>query len=176
MELKEKLKVLEVNAYIYQYDYAAANKAEIEEKINAIVEEMNLRQGKLDQVILDYNNTFEKVNSIDADISGLRDIILNITVQLEKQAGQTNLINEKIQTREQELKRLNEELLKLTENEQGFSQELNSKTSELNLKKNKLTELKQLMEQVSVYYEKLIPNFRKVKTKHKKLNVNFLKH
>ena len=87
------------------------------------MEEMNLRQGKLDQVILDYNNTFEKVNSIDADISGLRDIILNITVQLEKQAGQTNLINEKIQTREQELKRLNEELLKLTENEQGFSQE-----------------------------------------------------
>lgn len=155
LELKEKLKVLEVNAYIYQYDYAAANKAEIEEKINAIVEEMNLRQGKLDQVILDYNNTFEKVNSIDADISGLRDIILNITVQLEKQAGQTNLINEKIQTREQELKRLNEELLKLTENEQGFSQELNSKTSELNLKKNKLTELKQLMEQVSVHYEKI---------------------
>lgn len=155
LELKEKLKVLEVNAYIYQYDYAAANKAEIEEKINAIVEEMNLRQGKLDQVILDYNNTFEKVNSIDADISGLRDIILNITVQLEKQAGQTNLINEKIQTREQELKRLNEELLKLTENEQGFSQELNSKTSELNLKKNKLTELNKLMEQVSVYYEKI---------------------
>lgn len=155
LELKEKLKVLEVNAYIYQYDYAAANKAEIEEKINAIVEEMNLRQGKLDQVILDYNNTFEKVNSIDADISGLRDIILNITVQLEKQAGQTNLINEKIQTREQELKRLNEELLKLTENEQGFSQELNSKTSELNLKKNKLTELKKVMEQVSVYYEKI---------------------
>lgn len=155
LELKEKLKVLEVNAYIYQYDYAAANKAEIEEKINAIVEEMNLRQGKLDQVILDYNNTFEKVNSIDADISSLRDIILNITVQLEKQAGQTNLINEKIQTREQELKRLNEELLKLTENEQGFSQELNSKTSELNLKKNKLTELKQLMEQVSVHYEKI---------------------
>ena len=155
LELKEKLKVLEVNAYIYQYDYAAANKAEIEEKINAIVEEMNLRQGKLDQVILDYNNTFEKVNSIDADISGLRDIILNITVQLEKQAGQTNLINEKIQTREQELKRLNEELLKLTENEQGFSQELNSKTSELNLKKNKLTELNKVMEQVSVYYEKI---------------------
>lgn len=155
LELKEKLKVLEVNAYIYQYDYAAANKAEIEEKINAIVEEMNLRQGKLDQVILDYNNTFEKVNSIDADISGLRDIILNITVQLEKQAGQTNLINEKIQTREQELKRLNEELFKLTENEQGFSQELNSKTSELNLKKNKLTELKKVMEQVSVYYEKI---------------------
>lgn len=155
LELKEKLKVLEVNAYIYQYDYAAANKAEIEEKINAIVEEMNLRQGKLDQVILDYNNTFEKVNSIDADISGLRDIILNITVQLEKQAGQTNLINEKIQTREQELKRLNEELLKLTENEQSFSQELNSKTSELNLKKNKLTELNKVMEQVSVYYEKI---------------------
>lgn len=155
LELKEKLKVLEVNAYIYQYDFAASNKAEIEEKINAIVEEMNLRQGKLDQVILDYNNTFEKVNTIDNKISNLRDVILNITVELEKQAGQTNLINEKIQTRELEVKRLNEELNKLNENEIAFSQELNNKTNELNNKKDKLTELNNTIKDVTVNYEKI---------------------
>ncbi len=155
LELKEKLKVLEVNAYIYQYDFAASNKAEIEEKINAIVEEMNLRQGKLDQVILDYNNTFEKVNTIDNEISNLRDVILNITVELEKQAGQTNLINEKIQTRELEVKRLNEELNKLNENEIAFSQELNNKTNELNNKKDKLTELNNTIKDVTVNYEKI---------------------
>ncbi len=155
LELKEKLKVLEVNAYIYQYDFAASNKAEIEGKINAIVEEMNLRQGKLDQVILDYNNTFEKVNTIDNEISNLRDVILNITVELEKQAGQTNLINEKIQTRELEVKRLNEELNKLNENEIAFSQELNNKTNELNNKKDKLTELNNTIKDVTVNYEKI---------------------
>lgn len=155
LELKEKLKVLEVNAYIYQYDYAAANKAEIEEKINAIVEEMNLRQGKLDQVILDYNNTFDKVNTIDTEISELRDIILNITVEIEKQAGQTNLINEKIQTRELEAKRLLDELNKLNQNELAFSQELNLKTTDLNAKKIKLKELNRVIEEVSSSYEKI---------------------
>lgn len=155
LELKEKLKSLEVNAYIYQYDYAAANKAEIEEKINAILEEMNLRQGKLDQVILDYNNTFDKVNTIDGDITKLRDIILNITVELEKQAGQTNLINEKIQTRKAEAKRLSEELEKIEQNEIAFNKELNSKRGELDLKRTKLDELNSHLNDVSVNYEKI---------------------
>ena len=155
LELKEKLKVLEVNAYIYQYDYAASNKAEIEEKINAILEEMNHRQGKLDKVILDYNNTFEKVNTIDSEISSLRDVILNITVQLEKQAGETNLINEKILTRKQEIKRLEEELSRINQNDSAFTQELNSKTSALSVKKNKLNEYNALISDVSVKYEKI---------------------
>ncbi len=155
LELKEKLKSLEVNAYIYQYDYAAANKAEIETKINAILEEMALRQGKLDQVILDYNQTFDHVNTIDSEISNLRDIILNITVQLEKQAGQTNLINEKIQTRKSEAKRLSEELNKINQNSQAFNNELNAKVSELNSKKNKLESLNAEIDEVSVIYEKI---------------------
>ncbi len=155
LELKEKLKSLEVNAYIYQYDYAAANKAEIETKINAILEEMALRQGKLDQVILDYNQTFEHVNNIDTEITALRDIILNITVQLEKQAGQTNLINEKIQTRKLEAKRLQEELNKINQNDQVFNDELNAKSADLTSKKNKLVQLNSKMEEVSVFYDQI---------------------
>ena len=155
LELKEKLKSLEVNAYIYQYDYAAANKAEIETKINAILEEMALRQGKLDQVILDYNQTFEHVNNIDSEITTLRDIILNITVQLEKQAGQTNLINEKIQTRKSEAKRLQEELNKINQNDEVFNNELNTKWADLNSKKNKLAQLNSQMEEVSAFYEQI---------------------
>ena len=155
LELKEKLKSLEVNAYIYQYDYAAANKAEIETKINAILEEMALRQGKLDQVILDYNQTFEHVNNIDSEITTLRDIILNITVQLEKQAGQTNLINEKIQTRKSEAKRLQEELNKINQNDEVFNNELNTKLADLNSKKNKLAQLNSQMEEVSAFYEQI---------------------
>ena len=155
LEFKEKLKVLEVNAYIYQYDYAASNKAEIEEKINAILEEMAHRQGKLDQVILDYNNTFEKVGNIDADISNLRDIILNITVQLEKQAGQTNLINEKIQTKKLEAKRLEEELNRINQTDEAFTTEKTEKTNELTIKRNKLNECNSLIADVTVKYEQI---------------------
>lgn len=155
LELKEKLKSLEVNAYIYQYDYAASNKAEIEEKINAILEEMNHRQGQLDKVILDYNNTFEKVNTIDGDITKLRDVILNITVELEKQAGQTNLINEKIQTKTFEAKRLSDELEKINQNEIAFNKELNTKQVELTNKRNKLSELNSRINDVTINYEKI---------------------
>ena len=155
LELKEKLKSLEVNAYIYQYDYAASNKAEIEEKINAILEELNLRQGKLDQVILDYNNTFDKVNTIDNDITKVRDTILNITVELEKQAGQANLINEKIQTRQLEAKRLQDDLEKLTKNDEVFNRELNNKKSDILTKKSRLNQLEGTIKEVTINYDQI---------------------
>lgn len=155
LELKEKLKSLEVNAYIYQYDYAAANKAEIEEKINAILEEMNHRQGQLDKVILDYNNTFEKVDSIDGDISKLRDVILNITVELEKQAGQNNLINEKIQSKTIEANRLKDELEKINQNELAFNKELNARQTDIATKKDKLNQLNDRIADVTVNYDKI---------------------
>lgn len=155
LDLKEKLKSLEVNAYIYQYDYAASNKAEIEEKINAILEELNLRQGKLDQVILDYNNTFDKVNTIDNDITKVRDEILSITVELEKQAGQANLINEKIQTRQLEARRLKDDLEKLIKNDEVFNQELTSKSNEIVNKKSRLSHLENAIKEVTVNYDKI---------------------
>jgi len=155
LDLKEKLKLQEVNAYIYQYDYAASNKAEIETKINAIVEEMNLRQGNLDQVILDYNNTFNRVNSIDSEITHLRDEILNITVEIEKQAGQTNLVREKIRNCELEASRLNEELKKLTESNLALTEELNNKQTLIKNKRLQHSSLNLNLEEIQKTYNKI---------------------
>jgi len=81
LDFKEKLKLQEVNAYIYQHDYAAANKAEIQVKIDAILEEMTLRQNKLDDTISQYNQTFEEINSIDNELAQLNNLGLELTGQ-----------------------------------------------------------------------------------------------
>lgn len=155
LDLREKLKLQEVNAYIYQYDYAASNKAEIETKISAIVEEMNLRQGNLDQVILDYNNTFNRVNSIDSEITHLRDEILNITVGIEKQAGETNLVREKIRNCELESSRLSDELKKLNDNNLALTEELNNKQTLIKNKRLQHTSLNLNLEEIQKSYNKI---------------------
>ena len=155
LDLKEKLKLLEVNAYIYQYDAAASNKAEIEEKINAILEELNLRQGKLDQVILDYNNTFDKVNGIDADITKVRDQILSLTVGIEKQMGEANLVKEKIRNSELESSRLEDELNKLNQTHLDLTEELNNKQTLLENKKLQQTGLNKTLDDISKTYDKI---------------------
>ena len=112
LDLKEKLKLLEVNAYIYQYDYAASNKAAIQEKIDAILEEMEIRQKALDDTIEDYNNTYEEINGLDDAISEIRDKILELTVLLEKHTGESNLVREKLRNFESEVNRVEQELNK----------------------------------------------------------------
>lgn len=112
LELKEKLKILEINEYIYQYDYASENKETIQTKINAILEEMALRQKDLDDTINDYNNTYESINSVDENIAKLRDKVLELTVGIEKQTGETNVVREKLRYFENEKQRLTNDVEK----------------------------------------------------------------
>jgi len=110
LKLKEELKILEVNAYIYQYDYASENKEIIQAKIDAIVKDLTQRQKDLDSVVERYNSDFNKLNNLDEDVKAVHEKILDLTVQLEKQFGQSNLVREKIKNLVGEVTRLEEEI------------------------------------------------------------------
>lgn len=142
LELKEQLKLLEVNAYIYEYDNASTNKEEILTKINAIAEDLGFKQEKLENAIKNYNLAFEKINNIDAEISSLRDEVLHVTVELEKQAGQTNVIKEKMRNIESDNARLNADYKRAEENATAYSTDLNDKNRLLNEKIQELSNLK----------------------------------
>lgn len=142
LELKEKLKILEINAYIYQYDYASENKAVIQQKIDAIVEEMNLRQKDLDSTINDYNETFDEINGLDDHIAKTRDKILELTVGLEKQAGETNLIMERAKNIEVEVERLSAELSKAETKKEELDDNAYKNQIAINNKKERLYTLK----------------------------------
>ena len=153
LELKEKLKNLEVNAYIYQYDYAASNKAAIQEKIVAILEEMELRQKSLDETINDYNETYNEINGLDDTISSIRDKILELTVILEKQTGETNLIREKLRNIETEMSRSEQELIKNQDRKTELTDKISKSTNLLNGKKLSLTELKHKLNETEDKYQ-----------------------
>jgi len=108
LQLKEELKLLEVNAYIYQYDYASENKEIINAKIDAIVKDLNSKQSELEKVVDRYNSDFDKLNNLDGDVKAVHDRILDLTVRLEKQFGQSSLVQEKIKNLVTEVNRLEE--------------------------------------------------------------------
>ncbi len=152
LELKEQLKLLEVNAYIYEYDNASTNKEVILNKIKAIEEELGFKQEKLEDAVKNYNAAFEKINNIDNEISALRDEVLLVTVELEKQAGQTNVIKEKIRSVETDNIRLNQELAKAQENANAYTSEINSKNTLLNQKAQELSMLRISMSELEAKY------------------------
>jgi len=153
LDLKEKLKVLEVNAYIYQYDYAASNKAIIQEKIDAILEEMELRQKALDDTITDYNDTYEEINGLDDTISAIRDKILELTVLLEKQTGESNLIREKLRNYEAEVIRAEQELNKNQTRQTELNDSLHKTTHLLSGKKLNLAEMRHKLRDTEDKYQ-----------------------
>lgn len=153
LDLKEKLKNLEVNAYIYQYDYAASNKSAIQEKIDAILEEMEIRQRDLDSTINDYNDTYNEINGLDDSISELRDKILELTVLLEKQTGETNLNRERLSNAESEVNRVKQELQKNETRKEDLSENLQKVSNVISGKKLSLTEKKHKLNEVEERYQ-----------------------
>ena len=155
-ELKEQLKVLEVNMYIYQYDSASDTKNAILEKINAIVEELEYRTTEKNTADRLYNEAFDKVGTIDGDISELRDKLMELNVTITKQHGEMSLQKEKYNHLKVEDERLTLELdrLRLSKEESQnslFDVETSIKEKQMSLfeKRSDIADLNEKYETVS---------------------------
>lgn len=149
LDLREKLKSLEINNYIYQYDSSASQKEEINNRLNGIVEEIDLKSKEFDETVDDYNYTANKIDSTDQTITRLRDELLNLTVGLEKQAGETKLLQEKINSLKASKERFVESV-KLDQQEYDENKaKLESTENEKNLKEIVFTELVQKIDDLS---------------------------
>ncbi len=106
LEYKGTLKDLEVNAYIYQYENASDIKEKIDVKLSAIKEQLALRQEELDKANDAYNKSMMDLTNFDRILSSLNQNILDMTVSLEKQEGETKVARERINYTHKENDRL----------------------------------------------------------------------
>lgn len=135
LKLKEELKLLEVNAFIYQQENANDAKEKINARLNAISEELFLRQEELRTTSENYANNMASIDAIDKSVERLHESILNLTVSLEKQAGETNVIRERVRY-------LTEQNSKLTLNETNFEKLIEAVLEEIENQKQKTEEFK----------------------------------
>ena len=129
------MKLLEVNAFIYQQENANDAKEKINAKLNAISEELILRQEELRTTSENYANNMASIDAIDKSVERLHESILNLTVSLEKQAGETNVIRERVRY-------LTEQNSKLTLNETNFEKLIEAVLEEIENQKQKTEEFK----------------------------------
>ena len=96
LEFREKLKELELNIYVHQYDSASGNKAVIRERLDAINEELSVKTSDFEKAVEAFNLSSQKIQELDKNIESLRDELLELTVGLEKKNGEAKLIQEKL--------------------------------------------------------------------------------
>ena len=155
LELRDQLKQLEINAYIYQYDNASDNKAIINEKINAIVKELNQKQTELDNAMNDYNASFEKGNNLDSLIKEVGETILELSVGIEKQSSESNLLKEKLNNLISENDRITKDINFIETNLASLNETLQNKYSSKKLKQDELENLKTNVEELTEKFNKI---------------------
>ena len=106
LEYKGQLKDLEVNAYIYQYENANAAKEQIGLKLDAVNQQIEVRQSDLDNTSESYNKAMSDIENFDKTLAEINQKILDLTVSLEKQEGETKLARERINFTNKENDRL----------------------------------------------------------------------
>lgn len=152
-ELKDQLKVLEVNHYIHQYDTASDTKNAILEKINAIVEELEYRTKEKEKADTLYNEAFDKVGTIDLDISALKDKILELNIAITKHSGEINVQKEKYNHLKVEDERLSGEIERLRDVKDSSQNSLHAIETSIKDKQVGLFDKKSVVADLNEKYE-----------------------
>ena len=91
MTLRERLKLLEINAYIAQYDNAATDKERLQGELDKIDVSLKTKQAQMSETAEHINAAMDEIASIDNMSDNLREQVLNLSVGLEREQNEKRL-------------------------------------------------------------------------------------
>lgn len=143
LEYYDELRLLEINAYIYGYDHASQDKEDGKKLLDGYREECALKEKNYAEINELYDELFHKRNSLDGEIHALRDKQVALAVEMEKNAGDKNVIQERINNcqrdianTEQQISDLREEAEKLQQANDALQTLIARRKEELNSEEN----------------------------------------
>lgn len=96
LTLSEQLKYNEINSYLYQYENASQTKRALNAKLDAIGEEIALRESKLNDAVESYNTHMSDMANSDKVIEELHAEQNRLMVDAERIAGMGRVMNERL--------------------------------------------------------------------------------
>ncbi|MCL2062384.1 MAG: chromosome segregation protein SMC [Firmicutes bacterium] len=109
LSYRDRLKHHEINLYIHQYDTANEAKAFISQRLSGVIEELELKNRESEKTAAEYNEAMSGLHNADRSIEVLREELLELTVGIEKQAGEVKLLNERLGYLNAQSERLSDE-------------------------------------------------------------------
>ncbi|MDD4686087.1 MAG: chromosome segregation protein SMC [Clostridia bacterium] len=159
LELRDNLRNLEINAYIYQYENMGEVKEQIKTKMSGILEELSLRQTEIVGLNQKYNNSMDEIHRLDEQIKFSNNELLVLTVGLEKQTGEINLIKERIGGLKAQNDKIDLDIL----NNQNSIIKYKAENEQKEHRKKQLLEKIKILEQSSGEYSNLLKEHSNLK-------------
>ena len=88
LALKEELKKLEINLFIYKYDHVAEEKAKVQAEVDTLGAELKKLQSELAAMDAASANGMQELSALDKKVAALRDQILALSIDNERQSGE----------------------------------------------------------------------------------------
>lgn len=161
---KEELKHYEVNNYIYHHESANQVKRAIQDKIDGYNQEVALKNAQIEDCNTRNTQSMDTIKEIDAQINVLREQILTLTVDIEKQAGDQRLAQEKMNYMKEQISRIQEELDADKLRFQSINTELESKQQDRNSHSEELKNLQSKADEMQNIYLQVLEELKALET------------
>ncbi len=109
-ELREQLKLQEVNLYIYNYENNQKIKQKIYDRISAAAKELEAKETEFVNCVNEYEKCLRESSGIDRLYEEHNAELLGLKVDAERVQGQANVVKERISNLQAEINRLNAEI------------------------------------------------------------------
>lgn len=96
LNIRDRLRALEANEYIYQFENHESNKGKIEARLNGFIEEYNQKHLESVSYGEEYNRRQIELHNVDVKIDKLKDKALEIAVKTESVKGQGMNLQERL--------------------------------------------------------------------------------
>lgn len=144
LEINKDLKILELNAFIYQYENIEQVKANTRIKYNKVLEELTEAENKYNNTLSRYNEITNRLNSLDRELNSQRDLYLALSVEKEKNYGEVRLYQERIASLNLSNVSLKDSLKELEKKDEEANLDLSKAIFEKEEANKKLSELEDL--------------------------------
>ncbi len=108
--LKENLKKLEVNLYIYNYENNESIKKKVYDRIDETNRLLKAKEMAYNGAVMEYEKTLRESSLLDQTYDEANAELLSLKVDAEKMTGQANVLKERISNLKNEESRLNDEI------------------------------------------------------------------
>lgn len=165
LALRDNLKNLEINSFIYQNENVEQEKEKIGIKMDGILQAISLKNAELVSLNQKSNDCLNSIAKVDELIKDLNNQILILTVGMEKQAGEVRLLQERVNNFKTQNAKLEQDKISYETLIQNHKNERQIKEK----RKNLLTDRAKEIEKSSGEYAEIVRKFSDLKTQENTL-------
>ena len=110
LAIREQLRGLEVNFYLYQYDMAAKRKEDINNSLASVDGEYSEKTELRQSIRNDDETAATMLEEVESKLDGIRASVLDLTAKIEQGTGQSRVFSERVAHLTEDAQRLEQEL------------------------------------------------------------------